>query len=361
MAESHPTVVTHGGVLHDELAAAGIRESDVLDLSVNVNPYGPHASVRRAIAGAAIHRYPDPNASLACRALAHQLGVAPARVTVGNGAVDLLWTIARAYLRPGDRVALVEPTFSEMRTAATRAGAAVLEHRTRPQDDFAVELGALDTFLHEVRPRLLYLCTPSNPAGVCTPRPGIEEIAVRHPGTLFVVDISFLSMSTRHADGDGPLADRIVWVRSLTKDHSLAGLRVGCAVAPAEIIARIEAERPPWSVNALAQAAAIAVTAADAQRFVDESRKRLLENRAYLTDALRAVELRVHPSETIYVLVDLGQRVLATDLRRRLLHGHRVLVRDATSFGLPHHVRIAARPRADTDRAVLALQRELRS
>jgi histidinol-phosphate/aromatic aminotransferase/cobyric acid decarboxylase-like protein len=354
------TRVAHGGLLHDELEAAGLRADEILDVSVNVNPYGPCRALRHAIAGAAIDRYPDPSSTFARRALGAFHDVAPSRVVVGNGAVDLLWTLARATLRSGDSVIIVEPAFSEMRTASERAGAVIVEHRTRAEDGFATDLEALDARLREARPRLCYVCTPSNPAGVCVPIDVLAELAERHTGTLFVVDLSFCSLSERHADAGGRLSERIVWVRSLTKDHALAGLRVGFLVAPAALAARLEAARPPWSVNALAQAAAVAATTSEAVRFVDESRERLLGDRAYLAGGLARLDLRVHRSETIYVLVELGAAVSATELRRTMLTRHRVLVRDGTSFGLPHHIRLAARPRDDLDRVLTSLQRELR-
>jgi histidinol-phosphate/aromatic aminotransferase/cobyric acid decarboxylase-like protein len=361
----------HGGLLDEELAALGLRANDVLDVSVNVNPYGPCPSVRRAIAAAAIDRYPDPRATPARRALAERAGIDARRVVLGNGAVDLLWTLARATLCPGDRVVTVEPAFSEMRSAAVCAGASVVEHRTRPDDHFAVDLGALDRHLREVRPRLLYLCTPSNPAGVCVPLQAIAELAARHRGTLFVVDISFLSMSTRHTEADRSPAEGIFWVRSLTKDHALAGLRIGYGIATIELAERLEAHRPPWSVNALAQAAAIATTTDEARAFVADTRARWLEDRVALMQALEDLGLRVHPSETVYVMADLGRYAAgvdrndmgpdggATALRRRLLRKHGVLVRDATSFGLPWHIRVAARPARDLTRVLHALLSEL--
>jgi histidinol-phosphate/aromatic aminotransferase/cobyric acid decarboxylase-like protein len=354
-------LVAHGGLLHDELASLGLVDDDVLDVSVNVNPYGPSAAMRAAIAAAAIHRYPDPTASPARLALARSLDVDPARVVVGNGAVDLLWSLARAYLGAGDGFMVVEPAFSEMRTAARRAGARIVEHRTTPETDFDLDLDKLDAHLAEVRPRVLYLCTPSNPVGRCTPIDAIAALAERHADTLVVADLSFLSLSARHAELASARSDRVVWVRSLTKDHALAGVRVGFALASSVVAARLEAERPPWSVNAPAQAAVVAACTDEAQRFVGESREHLLADRARLVDALRALDLRVHPSETIYALVSLGSRMSATALRARMLARHRVLVRDATSFGLPHHVRLGARPTADLARLVSALRQEISS
>ena len=357
--DSSARPVVHGGIVTSELEALRIAPGDVLDVSVNVNPYGPCATVRDAIAAADLSRYPDPTAGPARRALATWLEVSEARVVVGNGAVDLLWTLARAWLRPLDLVLTVEPTFSEMRAAAIRTGAQVIAHRADPAHDFVLDLAALDEDLARHRPRLVYACTPSNPVGRFTPPSVFTDLATRHPDTLFVVDISFLSLSAHHATSPWRLPSRVVWLRSLTKDHALAGLRIGCAVAPPQIVQRIEEERPPWSVNALAQAAAVAMTSEPAAHFVATSRSRLLEDRGELERALRRLGLRVHESETVFVLVDLGAHRAATDLRTTLLRDHRVLVRDGSSFGLPSHVRIAARPAGDLDRLISALTQGL--
>ena len=249
MARDIVSSQAHGGLDAVELARLGIDPASVLDFSVNVNPYGPCPAVRRAILDAAIDRYPDPSAEAARRAVAGWMGVPAERVFVGNGAVEVLWLLARALAGPTDGVLIVEPAFSEMRSAAARVEAPVTEVRTRPEDDFALDLEALDALLREARPTLAYLCTPANPSGRSTPLAEVEVLAARHPSTRFVVNVSFASMSTRHSDA--PRSEHVIWVRSLTKDHALAGLRVGFAVAPPESFAGSRASgRPgrsmPW-------------------------------------------------------------------------------------------------------------------
>ncbi len=351
--------IAHGGLVASELEALGLLDSDVLDVSVNVNPYGPCAAVREAIAAADLQRYPDPTATPARRALAAWLGVAEGRVVVGNGAVDLLWTLARTCLREGDTVLTIEPTFSEMRAAAARVGARLEEHRTEPAKDFAIDPAALDAAIERLRPRLVYACSPSNPVGHCVSAAFFAGLAERHPETLFVIDVSFLSLSTRHAETPWRGSERVVWLLSLTKDHGLAGLRIGCAIAPPAIAKRIEEGRPPWSVSAPAQAAAVAITSEAAAQFVATSRARLLDDCVLLQRALRRLVVAVHDSDTVFVLADLGAARTATNIRARLLREHRVLVRDATSFGLPHHVRVAARPAGEQDRVVSAFAQVL--
>jgi histidinol-phosphate/aromatic aminotransferase/cobyric acid decarboxylase-like protein len=353
------TAMMHGGMLDEELARFGLRHEDVLDVSVNVNPYGACATVIDAVRAASIERYPDPSATSARAALAGWLGLRREQLVLGNGAVDLIWSLARCLLSPGDRALVVEPAFSEFRRAATRVGARVFEYRLEPGNDFALDPAALDTALHSFRPRLAYLSTPNNPTGKSTPTELLVRLAEAHPQTTFLVDLSFSSLTEGHRDDAVHASGRIVWLRSLTKDLALAGLRVGFAVAPPPLAALIESSRPPWSVNALAQAAAAAATTAEAQAYVTESRVRLLADRVELERRLRQLGLLVHQSETIYTLVGLGSARRATALRDALLSRHAVLVRDATSFGLPHHVRMCARPPAQSTRLLQALAREL--
>jgi histidinol-phosphate/aromatic aminotransferase/cobyric acid decarboxylase-like protein len=140
----------------------------------------------------------------------------------------------------------------------------------------------------------------------------------------------------------------------LTKEHAIPGARVGYLLAAPERVRQLDAHRPAWPVSAHAQAAAIAVCGT--APFVRESRRRLLEDRARLASQLRELGLEAVPSTASYLLVGVG---CASELRARLLARHAILVRDCSSFGLPGHVRLGARPEADRDRLGAALRQEL--
>lgn len=186
---------SHGGLLHDELVRFGLTPEDVLDASVNVNPYGPCRAVLDAIRAAPIDRYPDPTAAPARAAVARWLDVPSDRVVVGNGAVDILWSLARCLVHPGDAVLIVEPAFSELRRAAQRGGARIVEYRLSPEDGFAFDPAALDAVLRLERPTVAYVCTPGNPTGQSAPLEPLVRLASDHPRTTFVVDLSFSSLS----------------------------------------------------------------------------------------------------------------------------------------------------------------------
>lgn len=356
--------VRHGGLVHDELAALGISSASILDFSVNVNPYGPCDEVRRAVSAAPIDRYPDPTAAPARRALGTWLGVSPGCLVVGNGAVDVLWSAARALLKPSDTVVIAEPAFSEMRVAAELVGARVAEWRAAPADHFAFHARAFESVLRAEKPKLVYLATPANPSGAGVGASELLALAEAHPTIRFVFDVSFAGLGDRAPEFDlGRVSQHgfanVVWLVSLTKELSVPGVRVGFGVGPVEWIREIQAQMPPWSVSAPAQAVAMIAAQDSVRRFVEMSRARLASDRRHLHRRLVGLGLAPSPSEAPYLLVHLGARTTGSSLRRALLERHGILVRDATSFGLPDHVRLAARPEADVARLIHALEEEL--
>lgn len=343
-------VIVHGGIDGAELASLGVAPARVVDFSVNTNPYGPCPAVRDAIAEATVDRYPDPTARPARAAVAAMAGVSVDDVALGNGAAELLWTLVRAL--PHEPAVIVEPTFGEPRAALEAAGATIVAWHAR----FAIDLRVVAAVVRSHRARLLYLCTPNTPTGANVPAAEVAELATALPGTTIVLDQSFLSLSERTGDAAVPMPPNVVRVRSLTKDHGIPGVRVGYAIAAPHVIARIDAHRPAWTTGAHAQAAAIAASMPAATAFVADSARRLLADRAALDVALAELGLTPVPSSTVFTLVPIRD---AATLRRRLLVRHHILVRDCASFGLPDHVRIAARPAPDRAHLIAALAEEL--
>jgi histidinol-phosphate/aromatic aminotransferase/cobyric acid decarboxylase-like protein len=306
-----------------------------------------------ALREAALGRYPDSSALEARSALAALAGVSADEITLGNGAAELLWTLARTLLEPDARALMVEPTFSEFRAAASCCGAGVAEWRSRAEAGFGVDLGALSECLRTARARVVYLCSPNTPTGTALPAAGVADWAARHPELWLVLDQSFLSLSERFMDAAVAMPSNVVRVRSLTKDHGIPGVRVGYLIAAPELCRAVENNRPQWSTSAFAQAAAIA--ACRSLAFVAESRERLIADRRALTADLASLGIETLPSCTTYCLARVGDASL---LRERLLSRHGILVRDCSSFGLPGFLRLAAKPPEERARLVAALQAE---
>jgi histidinol-phosphate/aromatic aminotransferase/cobyric acid decarboxylase-like protein len=353
VAEVSSTPHTHGGPRDAELEALGIDASELIDFSVNTNPYGPSDGMREAIRAAAIDRYPDPTGLRAREALGRWLGVPATAIGLGNGAAELLWTLARVVARPGVRALFAEPTFSEFRRACTAAELKVVEWRARADDGFALDLDAIGRRADEEQAGIVYLCTPNTPTGSTLSAVDVASWAEARPARLVVLDQSFLSLSDGWRDASVDMPPNVIRVRSLTKEHAIPGIRVGYLLGRAELVAALEEQRPAWMTSAPAQAAAIAAGAEEA--FVAQSRERLRVERERLLVELRRLGLEAFGSSAPFCVVRVGD---AAALRRRLLVGHRILVRDCASFGLPEFVRLAVRPEADAQRLLLALERE---
>ncbi len=362
------TPATHGGPNYAELATLGLSPDEVIDFSASANPFGPSPRVRAALDGAAIERYPDSQC-LALRArLAERHGLAPEQIIVGNGTTELIWLLAVAYLQPGDPVLIVGPTFGEYRAASELMGAAVTEYRApapassfqqpAPSNQFPVpgfqpDVAAIVARIGQQRPRLTWLCNPNNPTGVYLSPAAVERVATACGHGLLVLDEAYRPF-VAGAWPSEPLLRRenVVLLRSMTKDHALAGLRLGYALAHPGVIAALQRAQPSWSVNAAAQAAGLA--ALDDDPYVADSVARTHEAKVYLMAELTRLGLRVVPSAANFFLVEVGD---GQALRQRLLR-HGLVVRDCASFGLPAYVRVGVRRMEECRRLVEAWRRE---
>ena len=318
----------------------------LIDFASATNPYGPHPDVLAAARAAALDRAPERTAMEARHALAELADTDPDGIVVGNGASDLLWTAARALVASGAWLRIAEPTRGEFRAAALACNARVLDWRAEARTHFAIQLDALSA----TRADVLHLANPNSPTGASVPLADIARMAARVPKTRIVLDESFLSLSERAGEAKTPMPENVVRIRSLTHDHALPGLRLGYIVAAPPLAKVIAGARAAGTVSAPVQAAAIA--AASQADFVADSRRRLLADRDRLAAALSAAGRTPLPTTTYFFLLPVDN---ATAFTARLAAAG-VLVRDCTAFGLPGHIRIAARPQADCARLIEALR-----
>jgi histidinol-phosphate/aromatic aminotransferase/cobyric acid decarboxylase-like protein len=310
-----------------------------LDFAVNIWP-GPRPPALEAVLCAALQRpgYPDERA--ARDAVAERHGRDPAEVLLVNGAAEAFWLLAHA-LRPR-RAACVHPGFTEPEAALRAAGCEVTRVFREP-DAWRVDPATIPTGVE-----LLVLGNPDNPTG------RLEHTgALVADGRLLVVDESFVDFVPGERESLAHRRDVVV-VRSLTKLWSLAGIRAGYVLAPAELVTLLEAQRQPWSVNALA-CAALEYCARDTQT-PHRVALEVAAAREALTRALAGVPCvrRVWPGAANFLLleVDDGRAVV-----ERLVAGG-IAVRPASSFpGLgDDHLRIAVRQARENERLVQALE-----
>lgn len=346
--------VYHGGLDYAEFERLGLDPEAVLDFSVNNNPYGPSPKVQEALVNVPLDRYPDREALVLRRALADRLEVSTERILVGNGTAELLWMVALAFLRLGDRVLVLEPTFGEYTRVAALMGAQVEAWTAQAEQAFAAAPDEVAGCLRRAHPRVAFLCNPNNPTGTILPPDVIAAWAKDHPSTLFVVDEAYLSLARGLRSALTVAEENILVLRSMTKDYALAGLRLGYGVGHKAVTEALVRVRPPWNVNAMAQAAGVAALADEVHR--QRSISRLMEAKETLVAGLSALGLTPLPSAVHFFLLNVGD---GSAFRRALLD-HGILVRDCASFGLPAYVRIATRRPEENGRLLTAI-RELRA
>jgi histidinol-phosphate/aromatic aminotransferase/cobyric acid decarboxylase-like protein len=295
--------------------------------AVCVNAYGPAPNVREAILAAPMDAYPDARCVAAREAAAARWGRPADEIACGAGTAELIHALTMALVRRGDRVVIPRPAFAEYGRAALLAGARV--HR-------AVR-GDMMSAIREYRPRLAFIAAPTSPAGTPISRPTLQGIAdaCAECGAMLVLDQAYDAFTSVPLGTPAlPGHPAVLHLRSLTKDHALAGVRVGFAIGPAPTIGAMDRVRVPWMVSAPAQAAAVAALTDEAEAHVCRTIAQLRQSAADLWSWCDELGIERVPSDTHYGL-----------LRAR---AQGIMVRDCTSFGLPGWIRVAARTEPET-------------
>ena len=302
-----------------------------LDFSTSINPLGMPEAVARMLSGAAnlAVDYPDEHAhTLECAASSYA-GIPADMVVAGNGATELIHNICR--YTAGRRVLVPSPGFGEYAAAAKLCGSPVSPYEGGVPNDMP-------------RNGCVFVCNPSNPAGILTGRDAILEAASEAARTdsILVVDECFIEMTPGRDESVAPYAGQhknMVVLRSLTKSFGLAGLRVGYGMADPDISAGLRRIRTPWSVNALAQAAGI--ESLSHPEHLEAARDIIRQETDRLYGAMLDMDgIKPHRTDTNYMVV--GTADPAPVVVERLLKQN-ILVRDCSSFGMGHHIRVSAK------------------
>jgi histidinol-phosphate aminotransferase len=277
-------------------------------LASNESPHGPLPSVARAIAAAAtdVHWYPDNTGAALIEAIARRHGVPPAHVALGCGSVGVTQQLLIAAVEPGDEVLFAWRSFEAYPLLVPLTGAAGVRVPLRDETHDLPAMAAAVT----PRTRVILVCNPNNPTGTVVHRAELEEFLDRVPGDcLVVLDEAYCDYvrDTDVPDGIELYRDRpnVAVLRTFSKAHGLAGLRVGFLVGHEPVAAAVRTTMLPFAVNALAQTAALASLAAG-----DELHERVdqtVKERVRVRDELLAQGWTVPPTEANFVWLRLGE------------------------------------------------------
>jgi histidinol-phosphate aminotransferase len=276
-------------------------------LSSNESPFGPLPSVAQVIAQAAldVNRYPDNGAAALTEAIAQRFAVPPGHIAVGCGSVGVTQQLLETVGEPDAEVLYAWRSFEAYPTLVGLSSAAVVTVPLRAETH---DLPAMADAITG-RTRLIFVCNPNNPTGTVVHADELTEFLDRVPqDTLVVLDEAYAEYvrDPQVPDGMAVYRDRpnVAVLRTFSKAYGLAGLRVGFLVAHPPVAAAVRKTVLPFTVNALAQVAAIASLAAEPELL--ERVDAVVKERARVRDELLAQDWSVPPTEANFVWLRLG-------------------------------------------------------
>lgn len=335
----------HGGDVWLVEKLLGISALRILDFSSNVNPYGPSPRAVRAIIDMLwmVNSYPDDESLRLKEKLAERYGLKPSNLIIGNGSTEIIYMFSLLFAS-NNPVGIHIPTFSEYERSVQVYGGECIFTRPHIHDQ-----PSINEFveLMDRGARAIFICNPNNPNGVVMKSSEVEELLheAEKRGVYVLLDEDFIELADEGCRSFISEVERfrnLVVLRSFTKSHGLAGLRIGYAASNSEIIEKFERIRVRWNVNLLAQQAALA--AIDDEEHVEAARRLVkLEKPRLLHELERLGWLKPVYSHTNFLLVEVSKATsaqLKVELARR-----GILIRDCSNFrGLSNrYVRVAVR------------------
>lgn len=325
----------HGGNIHQYLRQLGAVDTKLIDFSANINPLGLSKQVIKSIEEALpqIVHYPDPEGVALKAAIAEHYQVTVEGITLGNGAVELLYLLCHV-LKP-KRALILAPSFSEYERAAHSVNAAIEYHYLTSQYQFEIDLDALIPKLAEQD--ILFIGNPNNPTGTVLTNTELEKLlqSAEKEQCFVVIDESFIDFIENSAQYTCRALTKkyshLVILHSLTKFYAIPGLRLGFALASEAVTTKLHLSKDPWNVNILAQKAGVAALAdLDYQR---STRDYVKEEKMDFYRQLQGIAgLNVYPPTVNFVLVDLAGTLWdAAQLKGALLEKD-ILIRDCSNY-----------------------------
>jgi histidinol-phosphate aminotransferase len=277
-------------------------------LSSNESPFAPLPSVVDVITEAArsVNRYPDNGAEALIEAIAAKFGVPPRQVAVGCGSVGVAQQLLEAVGEPGAEVIYAWRSFEAYPILAGLAAADSVRVPLRGQTHDLAAMAAAIT----PRTRLIFVCNPNNPTGTAVHADELEAFLDQVPADcLVVLDEAYREYVRDETVPDGMdlYRDRpnVAVLRTFSKAYGLAGLRTGFLVAHEPVAAAVRMTMLPFSVNSIAQAAAMASLVAEDELF--ERVELTVKERTRVREALVADGWAVPPTEANFVWMQLGE------------------------------------------------------
>jgi histidinol-phosphate aminotransferase len=343
----------------EEVARELKIEGKIIKLASNENPLGTSPKALHAISKYAHETflYPDDNAYYLKEKIAEKHAVNPENIIIGNGSVELIYFACLTFLNPYERLMRSAGSFLMAKIGTEVIGSTIQEI---PLKEYRHDL---DRMLNSItaQTKIIYLDNPINPLGTCVWNNELERFINEVPEyVLVVIDEAYFDYIAvkEYPDSFKFLLENknVLILRTFSKIHGLAGLRVGYGVSKPEIINAMMKVRTPFNANRLAQIAAIA--ALDDHTHIKHSRKVNETGKKYLYKELKKLKVFFLPTYANFVFVNFAtdSNGIFDELQKR-----GVITRTIKEYGFPNALRISIGTPAENKKLIKALQEILKA
>lgn len=336
-----------------------LKRDEIIKLSFNENPYGPSpkaiASMQEIVSK--LHIYTDHEGVDLKNAIANKFCLKPENVIYSNGADEMITMICNTFLNEGEEVIIPVPTFGQYKVNVLLMNAQPI--LVKCCDDFQIDLEGIRQQINK-KTKLIFLCNPNNPTGLVISKEQMDAFVKSLPDhVILVIDEAYIEYADHSQIANGidyvRNNDRVIIIRTFSKIYGMAGARIGYAFASEEIIFHINRVRMPVNINWVGMEGAIA--SLDDDEHIAKIREYTSREKKYLYNKFDEMGLIYIPSQTCFILVNLGR-----DSKKVMLDVAQdgIIIRPAHDWGYPNYARISLGNHEQNEKLVAAMKKALR-
>jgi histidinol-phosphate aminotransferase len=343
-----------GKPIEETARELGVDSAQIIKLASNENPLGPSPkaieAIRQAVGSAQL--YPDGGAFYLREALAGRLNLGRENIILGSGSNEIIEFLGHAFLRAGNNIVISQHAFIAYKLIAKLFGAGAIE---TPSPDHHHHLDAMADSVTSGS-RLIFIANPNNPTGTLIGQKAIDGFMAKVPNDVVVIfDEAYFEFLDHPPDTLRYVREgrNVVVLRTFSKIHGLASLRVGYGMAPRPLIDVLQKTRQPFNVSGLGQTAALAALTDTAHQA--QSKRMVDEGRSYLEKELQDLNVNFIPSHGNFVMVEVGDG--AATFKQLLTR--KIIVRPLKGYQLPAWIRISIGTMEQNRKCIAALKEVL--
>jgi len=339
----------------DELAREfGLNPADIIKLASNENPLGPSEKALAAIEKELkdLTRYPDGNGFELKKTLSEKLNVKTSQITLGNGSSDILEFIVKTFVNAGDNVVVSQHAFAIYGLVTQMQGGTITQV---PAKNWGHDLEAMAAAIGK-KTKIVFVTNPNNPTGTWSTKAQLEAFLNKVPEHVIVLlDEAYFEYVDKpdYPNGVDYLAEypNLVVTRTFSKAYGLASLRVGYGVSSEQLADLMNRVRPPFNVNSVALAAAVACL--KDENYVRQSKALNDQGMAQLEKGFDQLNVNWIPSVGNFICFEIPTK--AMEVNRKLL-ARGVIVRPVANYEMPDHLRVSIGTEQENQRFLLELK-----